>query len=696
MLPLTLIMRLSNLLKGNSPINERADNTSPMHGATEPRPSPISPVQGASFQQPIALAMGLLLVFLCGTIHKALADVALSPLFSDNMVLQRNANVPIWGTGDVGEQVTVSIAGQQANTTADENGHWMVKLTPLPPGQTLEMTVKGKNTVTVHNIAVGELWVCSGQSNMEFTVSRGMNAQVEIAAANYPLIRMFTVKRTVAEQPRTDVSGRWDVCSPQTVGRFTAVGYFFGRDLHKALGVPIGLIHSSWGGTPAEAWTNYAVLAQDPQLKPILTRWDQLIANYPQATQQYEQKLADWKIAADRAKADGKRESRKPAAPEGPDSPHRPASLYNGMIAPLIPYGIKGVIWYQGESNAGNAKLYQKLFPTMIQNWRHNWGEGDFPFLFVQLANYMKREEQPSESNWAELREAQTMTLSQPNTAMAVTIDVGEAGDIHPKNKQEVGHRLALAALGTTYGQKVEYSGPLYDSMTVDGNKIRIRFKHTASGLGTRLVASSHPPIPLKTDGEETEFADIPRTFYELSSRFWKLGEFTNFTPFFRQSGKRTTRYEAAVALARILDDLPNIEATIIKKHQNDPVDQRAQAYKEANDFIQSLTTEFADDMQQFVGVVGADPPAPSQFIVNPYRLQGFAIAGADKKFVWADAKIDGDTVVVQSDQVPQPTTVRYAWANNPAANLYNGAGLPASPFRTDNGENTSTTRTKP
>lgn len=565
-------MRLHKLDCGHPPVNERADNRSPVNGATTSCHF-RSPIHGASYRQPIALVMGLLLALICCTARNAVADVALSPLFSDNMVLQRNVNVPVWGTGDVGEQVSVAIAGQQLHTTADENGHWMVKLTPLPTGGTLDMTVQGKNTVAVRNIAVGEVWVCSGQSNMEFPVSRGMNAPEETAAANYPMIRMFTVKRTVAEQPRNDVSGRWDVCSPQTVGRFTAVGYFFGRELHKALGVPIGLIHTSWGGTPAEAWTNYAVLAQDPQLKPILTRWDQLLANYPQATQQYEQKLADWQVTADKAKADGKPEPRKPVAPEGADSPHRPASLYNGMIAPLIPYGIKGVIWYQGESNASSAKLYQKLFPTMIQNWRRNWGEGDFPFLFVQLANYMKREDQPSESNWAELREAQTMTLSQPNTAMAVTIDVGEAGNIHPKNKQAVGHRLALAALATTYGQKVEYSGPIYDSMTVEGNKIRLRFKHADKGLA--------------------------------------LG-------------------------------------------------------------------------------------APGQAPAEPGQLQGFAIAGADKKFVWANAKIDGDTVVVWNDQVPQPVAVRYGWANNPAANLYNGAGLPTSPFRTDNGQNTPATPSKP
>lgn len=510
---------------------------------------------------------GLLAIVGCSAVlaGRASADVKLPDLFSDNMVLQRGINAPVWGTADPGEAVTVTLGDQKQTATADNNGKWMVKLAPLTAGGPFDMTVSGKNSLTRHNVAVGEVWVCSGQSNMEFVLRGAMNAQQEIADANYPMIRSVNIVKKVADQPQTEARGQWAVCTPQAAGGFTAVGYFFGRELHKALGVPVGLIHSSWGGTPAEAWTNHATLQNDPELKTIQDAWAKRLERYPQEKADYDKKLADWQVEADKARAAGQPQPRRPAAPQGADSSNYPSNLYNGMIAPLIPYGIKGVIWYQGESNAGNGKLYQKLFPAMIQNWRQDWGEGDFPFLFVQLANFMKREEQPSESGWAELREAQLKTLALPHTGMATIIDVGEADNIHPKNKQAVGHRLALAALATEYGQNVEYSGPIFDSMTIEGNKIRLRFKHLGGGL---------------TVGAE--------------------------------------------------------------------------------------------------GIPALDESNGNQ------KLVGFAIAGADKKFVWADAKLDGDSVVVSSDQVPNPVAVRYAWGNNPAANLYNKAGLPASPFRTD------------
>ena len=385
---------------------------------------------------------------------------------------------------------------------------------------------------------------------------RDRNAAAEIQSAVYPKIRLFTAEHIIAGKPQFDVSGKWETCTPDTVEFFSAVGYYFGRDLHKARGVPVGLIHTSWGGTPAESWTSKPVLQADPDFKPILDRWQESFAGYPKKLDHwYKHTLAAWRKKADQVEAQGRPIPKPPELPRDPrQHPHRPSGLYNAMIHPLIPFGIKGAIWYQGESNANRAYQYRTLFPAMIQNWRTDWGQGDFPFLFVQLANFKAREDEPGESDWAELREAQTMTLSLPNTGMAVTIDIGEANDIHPTNKQDVGSRLALAARAIAYGEQIVYSGPMYDSMTVEGETIRLRFKHVGGGL-------------LAKGG-------------------------------------------------------------------------------------------------------GA--------------LKGFAVAGADRKFVWADAKIDGDTIVVSSGKVAQPVAVRYAWAINPECNLYNKQGLPASPFRTD------------
>jgi sialate O-acetylesterase len=429
-------------------------------------------------------------------------------------------------------------------------------MTPPKAGGPYEMTFSGKNKITIKNIMVGEVWVCSGQSNMQWSVKQSANPEQEIADANYPDIRLFTVARKVAEQPQPDCSGNWTLCSPETVPDFSAVGYFFGRELHKELNVPIGLIHTSWGGTPAEAWTRREALEKERDCAPILQRYDDAMANYPQAKKEYEQKLEEWKQVAEKAKAEGEKAPRRPRAPFKPGHPHSPAGLYNAMIAPLIPFSIQGAIWYQGESNAGRAYQYRKLFPAMIRNWRKDWGQGNFSFLFVQLANFRDVKPEPAESDWAELREAQLMTLSLQNTGMAVIIDIGEAKDIHPKNKQDVGRRLALWALAKNHRKDIVYSGPIYKSksMKVEGNKIILHFDHVGGGL-------------------------------------------------------------------------------------------------------------VAD---------GGEP------------LKGFAVAGADRKFVWANATIDGDTVVVSSDEVSEPVAVRYAWADNPVCNLYNKEGLPASGFRTD------------
>ncbi len=483
----------------------------------------------------------------------AWADVKLPAIISDNMVLQEESKANVWGWAEPGEKVSVKFADKTAEAAADAEGKWNVRFEELKPGVEGDMTIAGKNTITVKNVIVGEVWVCSGQSNMEFTVRGTMNAAEEIAAAKFPAIRCFTVRKSAQLEPQVDCVGKWEVCTPETVPGFTAVGYFFGRQLHQNMKVPVGLIHTSWGGTPAEYWTPTEVLTADPAFKPILDSWEKAKADYPKAKETYDQALADWKVVAEKAKADGTKPPRAPNAPRGGDAIGGPGSLYNGMVAPILPYTIQGGTWYQGESNASRATEYARLFPTMIVSWRRAWG-AEFPFLFVQLANFMARKEAPGESQWAELREAQLMTLELPHTGMAVAIDVGEAEDIHPKNKQEVGRRLALAAEATVYFRETEYSGPIFSGSQEEEGKIRLSFRNA-------------------------------------------------------------------------------------------------------------------------VGMKAADGE----------RLKGFAIAGADKKFVWADAEIQGDHLVVSSPQVAKPVAVRYAWADNPECNLVNGVGLPASPFRTDN-----------
>jgi len=414
------------------------------------------------------------------------------------------------------------------------------------------MTVTGKNTLTVKNLLVGEVWVASGQSNMQFTVSGSVNAPAEIAAADFPAIRQFTVPNTIALEPQADVRGAWTVCSPATAGGFTAVGFFFARDLWNKLHVPVGIIHTSWGGTRIEAWIDEQTFAGDPAIKPSLDQRNAAMTAYNDALYNA---LAGWMPKAAEAKAANQPLPAPPVV--GAEDPRKSAQmasgLYNAMIAPLIPYAIAGAIWYQGESNAGNAANYRKSFPDMITGWRRLWGQGDFPFLFVQLANYMQTGPDPRDTAWAQLREAQTMTLATPNTGMAVIIDIGTPNNIHPPNKQDVGHRLALWAEAQTYAQDLVFSGPLYDSMKVEGGAIRLSFKYVGGGLVAK-------------DG----------------------------------------------------------------------------------------------------------------------ALKGFAIAGADGVFVWADATIEGQTIVVKSAKVPAPVAVRYAWDDNPVCNLYNAAGLPASPFRTD------------
>lgn len=438
-------------------------------------------------------------------IHPSQAEVKPNPLFTDGAVLQRGQKIPVWGTARDGEKVTVEIQGQKVSATAT-GGKWSVRLAPLKEGEALTMKISGDNTVTVNDLLVGEVWVCSGQSNMEWTFSKAHNAKEEGPKANYPQIRMFTVKKTVALKPMDEATGSWTVCSPATVNGFSAVGYFFARDLHQKLGVPVGMLHTSWGGTPAQSWTSLEGFGNQPELQEYVTAAKQKLANYDadvaaydakmkvfQAqTKEWEEKvkapfdaaLLQWTKDAAKAKQAGQPEPTKPVLttpkPKPPGQPNagpnHATSLYNGMVAPLIPYGIRGAIWYQGESNAGKATQYRTLFPAMIADWRKRWDLGDFPFLFVQIA--------PFKGQPAEIREAQFLSLAAvKNSAMAVTTDVGNANDIHPNQKEPVGQRLALAARALAYGEKIEYSGPLYDSMKASSGKITLRFRHTGGGL---------------------------------------------------------------------------------------------------------------------------------------------------------------------------------------------------------------------
>ncbi len=630
------------------------------------------------------------------------ADIRLPAIINDHMVLQQNQPVNMWGWADPGETVTVSFSGHLSKSAAAvtaSDGKWKMKLTVPEAGGPYTLVFEGNNRIEINDVMVGEVWVCSGQSNMEFGIKGVNNAEEEIKSAEkYSMIRQFRPPRHAAAEPQEDCKGQWLICDSENVQHYSAVAFFFARELTDELNVPIGLIHSSWGGTPAQAWTRKEVIDQFPyyveqkkkieqskinpdrfetELEKKIEQWNTQAASMDTGMEEnwYDPKLNDsnWKtmsipvrwekvigqfdgIVWFRKKIDipeslsGKdlylhlgpvddmditwvngervgsmqvygnwkkyRRYQVPASilkekdnvivvrvldvsggggmhgnaklmkltdrfqsesvplagdwlyrkscstrhlPRYPrpfkiQDQHVPSALYNGMIAPVIPYTIRGAIWYQGESNASKAHQYRKLFPAMIENWRVDWGQGNFPFYFVQLANFTKVLPEPADSDWAELREAQLMTLGLENTGMAVTIDIGDANDIHPRNKQDVGKRLSLWALAKDYGRDIVYSGPLYKMMEIDGSNVIIHFDHAGSGLTAKGGS-----------------------------------------------------------------------------------------------------------------------------------LKGFAIAGPDRKFVWADAEIKGDTVVVSSSEVAKPVAVRYAWAKNPVCNLYNQEGLPASPFRTDN-----------
>lgn len=438
------------------------------------------------------------------------ADVKLPALFGSHMVLQQGAADRVWGSADPGEEVTVKIAEQTKTATAGNDGKWTVTLDPLPTGGPHTLTISGKNTLTLDDVLIGEVWICSGQSNMQWSLSLANDADLEIRAADYPKIRLIAVPNVGTQEPQSDFQGQWQVCSPDTVPGFSAVGYLFGRQLHETLHVPVGLINDAWGGSSCEGWINRERLAADERFEPLMKRWEELEARYPQDKAEYEQKLAEWKVAAEKAKAEGKQPPQQPNNPDGNMRGNaRPGNIYNGVLKPTIGYGIRGVIWYQGESNAGRAYQYRDLFPFMIQNWREEWGIGDFPFYFVQLADFLAEQHDPQESAWAELREAQTMTMDKlPATGQAVIIDVGEGKDIHPRNKQDVAKRLARWALARDYGVQVPYHSPQFKSMEKQEGRLVLTFDHVGGGLKTFDVGEPRgfAVAAQPTDGSPAKF----------------------------------------------------------------------------------------------------------------------------------------------------------------------------------------------
>jgi sialate O-acetylesterase len=407
------------------------------------------------------------------------AGVTLPALLADHMVVQRGLPVHVWGMATPHEAVSATFRGETKSTTADDDGRWSVFLSPGEAGGPFPLIVKATNAITLNDILVGDVWVASGQSNMEFPMTGLVNAPTEIAAAQYPRIRIFRVDHKPADYPLENVSSKgWAACAPETVADSSAAAYFFARSVQQKLGVPMGLIETYWGGTPAESWTSLHALSADASLMPVFAARAKTVDKQSAIVLQTQREEREFQEATAQAKAEGK------LLPEWhwhPDfAAWAPAALYNGMIAPLTPFAIRGVIWYQGEANSGQerAYLYARLFQTMIRDWRSAWGEGDFPFLYVQIANWNTG----PEALWPVVRDAQRQAIALKNTGMAVTIDIGDPDDIHPKNKQDVGLRLALAARAITYGEKVEWSGPLYRQVTSEEHALRVWFDH-ADGL---------------------------------------------------------------------------------------------------------------------------------------------------------------------------------------------------------------------
>ena len=509
------------------------------------------------------------------------AKLSTAKIFSSHMVIQRDLASPVWGWDTPGAEVTVSFAGQEQKAAANKHGRWQVKLSPLAANTTAQamiITNAAGEKVIYNDILIGDVWVCSGQSNMEWSVKRSYNAQQEIAKANHPLIRIFDVKgHTIANGPQEQLSlpTSWQTCNPKSVTAFSAVGYYFGRDLQQQSGVPIGLLGTNWGGTRVEPWTPPVGFRKQPELAAVSKGIDAQLINSPTGKgtwANYAKQAIQWSAAVQQAVADGRNAPSAPTSP-GPKNHNEPCSIYNAMVHPIVGYGVRGAIWYQGESNSGDGIHYLPKLKALVQGWREIWQQpADFPFYFyvVKLAQFHKHTTNPEGGDgFARIRVAQDRIQELPHTSVASAIDIGNGRDIHPQNKQDVGKRLALWALRDVYGKKdITVTGPTYKGMKVEGNTVTISYDHIGAGL---MAAKKKDP----------------------------------FQP------------------------------------------------------------------------VVATPEA---------KLASFAISGADKKWHWADASIDGNTVKLSSAEVAQPVAVRYAYRGNPAnANLYNKDGLPAIPFRTDN-----------
>ena len=426
--------------------------------------------------------MKSILALLCLT-SLAQADLRLPAIIGDNMVLQQQQTNPLWGWDKPGSTVTVSFGSHTKSGVCDEKGRWSVKLDPVPASATpVAISIKGTTERVLQNVLVGEVWLCSGQSNMGFTVGRCYDGDLEIATANLPLIRLISVPQVGTQELQDDFKGQWEPCSTANVGEFTAVGYFFGKLLHKALGVPVGLIDNAWGGSACEAWVHRPVLEKDPRFKSMIEQWKKTEATFTDETfaklkQQHADKLKVW--AEKRREAIKAKQPFDAPAPRAPQNPltgqHRPGNLFAGCLHPVIGYGIKGAIWYQGESNSTRAAEYRELFPLMISHWREVWKQGDFPFYWVQLADFKPELPDAGDSQWAELREAQTLTMKAiPNGGQAVITDLGEGKDIHPRNKQDVAERLVRWALARDYGKTIPYRSAELKLATFNGGKAQV------------------------------------------------------------------------------------------------------------------------------------------------------------------------------------------------------------------------------